>query len=267
MVSNLSQNLQLLCRQKRSVSQVCREIGINRQQFAKYLSGASAPSAYNLRRICQYFNIAEEDLIAAPGAIAGRLSLAQDSLRSGPWRELFDMFPGEGSKLRRYLGVYHTHYASPSWPDTIQRGLAVFHERDGFVVSSSIERSRDPQRGLLHRAKYQGIVALRSDRIFIVESDVPDRDNIAETILIPARNRRANYLQGITFGISWRSRRMPFVARIVFKRLPVTIPAREALRACGAFAPDSRELDPVARKFIQADRLPNQEIFCDSDFL
>ena len=47
----LADNLRQLCRQRRSTSEVCRAIGINRQQFNKYLSGAAVPSSFNLARI------------------------------------------------------------------------------------------------------------------------------------------------------------------------------------------------------------------------
>src|SRR5690349_20368402 len=40
-----------------SVSQLCRDIGLNRQQVNKYLNGGSRPSPYNLRRIAGYLGI------------------------------------------------------------------------------------------------------------------------------------------------------------------------------------------------------------------
>jgi hypothetical protein len=46
-----AENLRLLCSHYASVAEVCRRIGINRQQFNKYLSGASTPSLHSLRRI------------------------------------------------------------------------------------------------------------------------------------------------------------------------------------------------------------------------
>ena len=38
-----AENLRLLCSHYASVAEVCRRIGMNRQQFNKYLSGASTP--------------------------------------------------------------------------------------------------------------------------------------------------------------------------------------------------------------------------------
>ena len=39
MTDDLKANLRFLCAEKASTAQVCRDIGINQQQFSKYLSG------------------------------------------------------------------------------------------------------------------------------------------------------------------------------------------------------------------------------------
>lgn len=52
-----AENLRLLCSYEKSVSAVCRSVGINRQQFSKYLSGANQPSTNNLRRICDHLQV------------------------------------------------------------------------------------------------------------------------------------------------------------------------------------------------------------------
>ncbi len=46
-----------------SISELCREAGINRQQFNKYLAGDSLPSLYNLHRICGKLGIKIDDLL------------------------------------------------------------------------------------------------------------------------------------------------------------------------------------------------------------
>jgi transcriptional regulator with XRE-family HTH domain len=52
MQANFVRNLKLMCSYAPSISEACRSMGINRQQFTKYLNGTSRPSARNLRRIC-----------------------------------------------------------------------------------------------------------------------------------------------------------------------------------------------------------------------
>ena len=50
-------NLRLLCQPYASVSALCRELGINRTQFNRYLSGESFPRPDILQRICAYFKV------------------------------------------------------------------------------------------------------------------------------------------------------------------------------------------------------------------
>ena len=54
-------NLRIICNQQISVAHVCRKMEINRQQFNKYLSGQIYPSKFNLNKICQYFQLSEEE--------------------------------------------------------------------------------------------------------------------------------------------------------------------------------------------------------------
>ena len=50
-------NLRLLCQPYASVSALCRDLGINRIQFNRYLSGESFPQPDILQRICAYFKV------------------------------------------------------------------------------------------------------------------------------------------------------------------------------------------------------------------
>jgi hypothetical protein len=59
-VSNLAvfgQNLRALCATKPSISSVCRDLGINRVQFNRYLAGTSFAKPDILVEICEYFEV------------------------------------------------------------------------------------------------------------------------------------------------------------------------------------------------------------------
>jgi hypothetical protein len=42
--SDFTHNLGLLCSYQRSIAEICRKLGFNRQQFNKYLAGSVMPS-------------------------------------------------------------------------------------------------------------------------------------------------------------------------------------------------------------------------------
>ncbi len=50
-------NLRILISREPSVSQVCRNIGVNRTQFLRYLSGEAHPRPDVLQRICKHFGV------------------------------------------------------------------------------------------------------------------------------------------------------------------------------------------------------------------
>lgn len=109
-MTRLAENLRLLCRSQRSVSEVCRRIGLNRQQFGRYLSGAGRPSDHNLQRICDYFGVTEADLLLDPVELREKLRARTGGLRTAAGGPVFDrvlrnVFPGDAHLLKRYVGV------------------------------------------------------------------------------------------------------------------------------------------------------------------
>jgi len=57
---NLAANLRRLCKDHASVSAVCRELGINRTQFERYLQGQTVPNKATAKLICDYFEGARQ---------------------------------------------------------------------------------------------------------------------------------------------------------------------------------------------------------------
>lgn len=236
---DLARNLRHLCARDRSVSEVCRAVGINRQQFARYLGGTARPSPHNLRRICVHFGVPEADL-----ALPHALFAARDHRRTGlnAADALLAAFPGDLRELRAMAGFYHAHYRSPSQPDQVIRALVGIHEQDGLFVSRTVERTPHPETGQISRARFLGLVSVHEGTLFLVERGRITRGGIAETILSPAHRGARGWLKGQLLGFSWRSRQ-PYASPCVWKRLRPGLSVREALAACGSFPPGHRGID------------------------
>src|SRR6056297_2884283 len=68
----LGKNLRDLIEEKGiSVAGLCRQLGINRTQFNRYLSGESFPRPDILARICNYFEVDARILLEPVGRIRG----------------------------------------------------------------------------------------------------------------------------------------------------------------------------------------------------
>ena len=246
-------NLRLLCSTEASISEVCRQIGLNRQQFSKYLSGSSRPSAANMRRIALHFGIRPAELLLpeaefeAHPAVASRVQTLD---RGHPSQQGFDSaFRGQTVSLRRYLGYYHSFFLTESWENSIICAIVRLDEHEGMIRSKSLERSLDPEDGSLYLSKYDGRVAMLGNRIFVMEFQTLARDALVETVLYPVGRGQLGYLRGTTFGITSRQR-TPFTSPTVWRYLGTTIDLPEAMRRVGRYDVNSQKVDQRARTIL-----------------
>lgn len=247
-MTNLADNLRVLCRSYPSISQVCREIGINRHQFDRYLRGTSQPSVHNLMRICEFFGVSEEKIQKPPGQMAHTASdhLSQHGARSF----LADIFPGDLPAARNYIGLYHTHFINMTWPDRIQRALCLVSEQGGGITTRYIGRVRDPHSSQILRSEFMGQLTVQGDRVFLLERHRKTSDALAQTILVPPERSNATYITGLAFMMAWRPHRTPFSSRIIWKRLRNSTNFYSAIKQCGLFDPQSPTIDPVIKSFF-----------------
>ena len=242
--SNLARNLRILCSSKNSIADICRRIGISRQQFNKYLAGKHEPSRANLRLICQYFGIDVLDLYLAPvrfsALFANHSHPHLDVLRRSPVAtRLLGLAAQSQKDLVGYCGVYERYHPSSIYKGQILRSLVHVYVRDNVVQYSCIERfqSLDDPKKARYIFKYHGVCSILDGRIFFVDFESVNGNEITYSILIPQRRSSRELLFGLTMGVAASLSREPFAARV-------------ALRYCGegplsaTFIRRSRTLDP-----------------------
>lgn len=246
-------NLRLLCSTESSVSAICRQIGLNRQQFNKYLSGAARPSPANMRKIAVHFGVRPAEFILpanefeAHPSVAAKLTGPQNPHPERP--EFESAFRGQTIPLRRYLGYYLSYFLTQSWENSIICAIVRLDEYDGMVRCRSLERSIDPDDGSLFLSKYDGRVAILGNRIFVMEYQVLARDALVETVLHPVGRGQLQYLRGTTFGITSRQR-APFMSPVVWRYLETFTSLRDAMRQVGRYDINSAKLDQRARSIL-----------------
>lgn len=263
MKTDLSRNLRLLCSFEKSVSEVCRAININRQQFNKYLSGATKPSSHNLHRICEHFQVQLADLYLSYDEFATRIqfrTVNKPSLQRGLPQGIFDRaFPGDARALRRYVGYYLSSGHSFSWPGYILTALVCIYEHDGMFLSKSIERVKDPNDGNRYLSKYDGFVSFLGERIYVMEFQSLAEDALVETVLFPTGRSQLTTLRGVTFGISSKNHN-PYVSRVIWKYLGRSIDPRTALNTIGLTPIGSLSLDPKITNYLGREPFPNEQL-------
>lgn len=250
MQSDFSQNLRWLCAEAGPIAQTCRGLEINRQQFNRYLNGSGAPSAHILRRIARYFDLTEAELLAPHAAFCARQSPPQKLTQAPALAGLGALFQDQARPLRRFLGVYHSYYRTPTWPGQILRSLIQLRADGGQVVTHSFERARSEDGSIHQHGRYHGLAAFRGNRLCMYETPRRPGGFLSETVLMPKHPQQISYLQGLSLGIAARPDQQPFSTRIVWVRIAERIPARDALALTGAYPENSPKLDPKIRRLL-----------------
>ena len=139
---NFADNLRGLCIRHGSIAAVCRAIGMNRQQFNKYLSGSTLPNAATLEKICKFFQIESESLFldlaarrqTASAAMFGSLPIAALGLATSAYARL------QAATLRS--GCYHLYTAWPRDETSCLREALFVQKKDGATVFTRFTKYR-----------------------------------------------------------------------------------------------------------------------------
>ena len=245
--SDFAANLRALCDRERSISFICRELGINRQQFGKYLSGKSTPSAFNLVRIGQYFRVDPSDFSLPSDEFAERMLARPNGPDAnggqGARLAFADAFLNQATPLSRYIGYYQVYTFTPSWKGHVMNFLTHVFERDGLVWAKSVHRFYDPESKTTYLCKYVGNACLLHDRIFVIQYPPVTSDVVVETIIKPTLRGRLSILQGLTFSIAFKTRQ-PFTSPVALEYLGTTIDIKKHLGRAGVIPVGSGLIKP-----------------------
>jgi len=244
-----SANLRAACARQPSISQVCRDLGINRQQFNKYLSGASFPSAYNFRRICAYFELDAAALMSlsfVEGSPASTDPSPADVLFGPILRHMQHAGSDASRKLERYVGYYHSYYCSPAFPGRILKSISRIYRRDGLFFDRTMERAvnRDGPHVSIMINRYTGAVIHTDDRIYILHQHMALHQTLSMVAFYPSYAATPRLLSGVFVSVSSGPGRQPFASRCVYEYQGRTPDLREMLSSCGNHSADSPQIGP-----------------------
>lgn len=139
-------NLRLLGEQYPSVSEICRQLNVNRAQYNRYLNGESYPRPDMLARICAFFGT-DARILTEP---LENLAPKEVDLLTHP--QIRDFAAVEQSKLSEDFfpsGFYRFTRQSFLYPERFLIGLIYIYRRDGWTfVKGSEARQSTAEQGL-----------------------------------------------------------------------------------------------------------------------
>ncbi|MBZ9975887.1 helix-turn-helix transcriptional regulator [Mesorhizobium sp. B2-3-14] len=159
---NLAANLRRLCKDHASVSAVCRELGINRTQFERYLQGQTVPNKATAKLICDYFRVDEAELYRDPGApspAAPGLPPISESLFTQMIRPPAPSIAG---------GTYFTYFSIPGRSDLLVRAITFVRREAELVTFRRVTGWSEHHRSTWARARgnHYGVAISRLNWIY-----------------------------------------------------------------------------------------------------
>jgi transcriptional regulator with XRE-family HTH domain len=257
-MDDLANNLKTLCSYYSSVSDVCRRLPMNRQQFNKYLSGDAAPSKHNLRRICEFFGVDEQEISLPSYRFAELIELRpRDRYRTNTaslYAPHLDFLLNFGRKdLQLYEGYYFRYFISARRAGQIVRSLFSLQKYKDSYYTKSISRYRMSETGREQSINYRhlGLPILLGDRLYILEYDTLGKDILSYTVLYGADRKRIDLLVGLQANVAGKRSRTPAVSNVIFEYLGHRIATRKALASCGLFEWDSPKVPEWIKRRLE----------------
>lgn len=257
---NLQKNLIVLVESCRSVADLCRKVDVNRQQFNKYLAGQHIPSQKVLQKIGRYFMMEVDDLFRPPADFKrfyeGFENEMPMSLRSSQqFTDFLQLAKSTPALLEDYLGVYYRYHNSSIYKGRILRSVTCLYRTDSMVQYTTIERFPllDGSGKIGYSFNYHGFCFLLGDRLFMVDFEGKQRNEITFSILTPQHRRPIRFLYGIVSGVASSSFRQPFATRMALGMVDKGTIQKKHLKNATVLLPSDQSLPLEVREYMTGD--------------
>lgn len=265
-MSDLAENLRLLVSFGRSVTDVCRRAGINRQQFNRYLAGAAAPSLQTLRRLGDFFGVEEHELLLDAPAFRNLIRLRPPRLGQ-PQNTLaaffagYEQSPEDRAQAKRLVGYYHSYIQPERQVPLIYRLITRVSLADQGLDIRTLGLYRDGLPGLPNRLRYGGVGFVSANRLLVMQRERQVGKATSFAMLYLSEFDRSTYLPGVLLGVEPDAGNDIVAIRTLWQFLGDTIDLRAALKRCGRFEEDKIDLDPAMRRSIVNDLMESEPAF------
>lgn len=243
-------NLTRLCKQQKSIAQVCRATGINRQQMNKYLAGDLVPREATRARLCSYFGVSDRDLFEearpsrtyGPKAPLSTGAVKDEGLALQELATTMKSFEIEGSTSLK-PGLYFAYFLTPHEPSSLMRSLIVVRSDSGITSFRRLTgRSEAKGSWWSHfRGDHRGIVVERRHWLYFVAMNQVGCQEPTLLVL-----RWLTHSEAMLSGhASILNPSGPVVTAVVLKQCPPRMTLRAAIRASHVLSSDDPTLDPI----------------------
>lgn len=252
----LAANLLALAESFDSISEFCARVGVNRQQFNKYLAARHLPSQKVLAKIAKYFHMEASDIALPPdafrrfyeGSSEGLPDLSQFSGLAG----LVRIAQSANAALEPFHGLYYRYHPSAIYKGKVLRSVTRIFPQGGLTQYVTVERfpGLDGSVRTAFSFVYRGFCTLMGDRIFMVDFESRQNNELTFTVLTPQHRNPVRFLYGVVTGVAATSYRQPFSARVVLAREASSALRRQHLRLATVLDMGAGAIPPEVRRYL-----------------
>lgn len=260
LIPNIQRNLRALVGQSESVAQFCREIGINRQQFNKYLVGMHAPSHKTMLQLAGAFDLREDDFLLGRQEFLAKVATRKCDAAPKPDSAHFEKFQelalGSAAQLKPFLGTYFRYHYSSIYPGHIVRAVTILYPAGPAVKYLTVEQfPMLPGEGKgSYSFFYSGICYLLGDRLFMLDYERRRENELTMAVLMPQYRTPMKYLFGLLTGVASTTFRQPFSSRVALeKKSDDTTVRKDKLRQATVTKPGDPGISPTIERYFSTD--------------
>ncbi|NHO33354.1 helix-turn-helix domain-containing protein [Acetobacter fallax] len=228
-IDDFAKNIRYVCGYYKSISDICRKIGVNRSQFSKYISGSTMPSQYILRKICNFFGVDYREIILPHHEFKSIFEANHGLYGIERNNSYFSRIKSNDKALSIYLGYYCCYKISMVNDNKIVKSIMLISKNESNFTVNYIERS--PER----RHRYKGYIYYVGDRLFINAYDSMFDSELLSIVMYPSLTTKVSVLSGLCLGVASNITKTPNCVRIALLRISEPALLKNAISRCGVF--------------------------------
>jgi len=257
-LKDVSANLRFMCERGGPISEICRKLKINRQQFNKYLAGQHLPSQENIRLIANYFGISREVFLAEHdqfcALIEGNFFSAMEELKNARKAMKFLELVTVSSRHAPIdcVGVYDRYQYSSIYSRKILKSSFCIFRNGDFFCHYYIERfpSYDNPRATDYIFKYHGLVFPLAGRMFTIDYESVQKNEMTFGIYSPVQRSSKRFMFGLASGIAATMFRQPYATRVVLHYKRPGLLLRKELEGVTTLEPNDPSIPREASDYL-----------------
>jgi transcriptional regulator with XRE-family HTH domain len=253
---NFAANLRWLSLNRGSIADVCRALGMNRQQFNKYLSGATLPNAATLAKMSDYFQVDQRALFDRPESLRQSMKPERaeptDEFAALPFiaaRGFMDILNCSKTTQMR-VGCYTIYYPWSVDPDLIIRGLIVVFRLGPYLCFKRYVKLRNVEASSRRypRRRHEGFVAQCGSSLYFMGRNARGLRELSLISCGPTPSITAGLLHGMALNMTLLGE--PQATRTTIEFIGGREVFRSALKATGLVRRDDATVPEEVREAI-----------------